>query len=203
MLPEVRLVEISREDVERLIKWLEDDEVCSMWFGRYTYGDPVHLGYHPTEMLNASQEEWDEVFQDPSKRMFSIYTAGGEHIGEGKLLIDETLGNAEMPVLIGRKDLWHQGYGTAAVLALSDLAFNVYGLYRVWVDVPDYNEHALNMFRKLGFIHEGTLRKSHPHEGKRYDSSVMGILASEYAERIGYLKKKLQSEEETDKAQAV
>ena len=196
MLPEIRLREITRDDVQRIVKWLEDEEVCSMWFGRYTYGDPIHLGYHPKEILEASQDHWDEVFHDPNKRMFSIYSAqGAAHIGEGKLLIDETLGNAEMPVLIGRKDLWHHGYGTAVVLALLDMAFNVYGLYRVWVDVPEYNEAALNMFRKVGFVHEGTLRKSHPHEGRRYDSSVMGILASEYADRIGPLTRRLQAEE--------
>ena len=183
MLPEVRLVEVSREDVGRINDWLEDEEVCSMWFGHYTYGDPIHLGYHPSEMLNASEEKWDSVFHDPNRRIFSVYTAEGQHIGEAQLVIEEGLGNTQMSVLIGRKDLWHHGYGTATVEGILDLAFNVYGLYRVWVDVPEYNTPALGMCKKLGFVHEGTTRQSHPHEGVRFDSSIMGILTGEYARR--------------------
>jgi diamine N-acetyltransferase len=189
MLPEIRLKEVTKEDIPRLIKWLEDKDISSSWFGRYTYGDPIHLGYHPAEMLKASQEEWFNVFNDPNKRIFSIYSALDEHIGEAKILIDETLGNAEIPILIGRKDLWHQGYGTATVLVLLDLAFNNYGLHRIWVDIPEYNEAAINMFSNLGFVHEGILRKSHPHEGKRFDSSIMGMLASEYSKQIGAISK--------------
>lgn len=190
MIPEVRLVEVSREDVERIIQWLQDEEVCSAWFGRYTYGDPIHLGYHPSEMLGATQEEWDEVFHNPSRRILSIYTVEGEHIGEAQLEIEEGLGNAQMSVLIGRKDLWHHGYGVAAVQSLLDLAFNVHGLYRVWADVPEYNTAAMAMFKKLGFGHEGTLRQSRPHAGARFNSSIMGILAQEYEQR----KQKVSSE---------
>ncbi len=199
MLPEIRLKEVTREDITRLINWLKDEDVSSSWFGRYTYGNPIHLGYHPEEMLTSSQKEWDNIFNDSNKRIFSIYTVSDEHIGEGKILIDETLGNAEIPVLIGRKDLWHQGYGTATVIALLDLAFNSYGLHRIWVDIPEYNEVAINMFSKLGFIHEGILRKSHPHEGKRFDSSIMGMLASEYSKRIGSMnQQKIEDHLETE-----
>lgn len=181
MLPEVRLQEVTREDVKRIFEWLQDDEVCEMWFGRYTYGDPVHLGYVPLRMIDASQEDWDRVFNDPSRCVRSIYTAGGEHIGEGRFAIEEALGDAHLSILIGRKDLWHHGYGTATTKALLNEVFSVHGLYRVWVDVPEYNEPALEMFKKLGFVHEGTLRKSRPHAGSRFDSVVMGMLANEYA----------------------
>ncbi len=183
MLPHVQLREVSREDVERLRRWLEDEEVCSMWFGRYTYGNPVHLGYQPLEILKATQEEWNRVFNDPNRRIFSIYNAQGEHIGEAQVVIEEVLDNAEISLIIGRKDLWHGGYGTTTVLELLNLVFKVYGLYRAWVDVPEYNVPATNMFKKLGFVHEGTLRKSRPHAGSRYDSCVMGMLANEFAHR--------------------
>ena len=43
----VRLRAVTREDVARLRSWLEDEEVSESWFGRYSYGDPAHLGYHP------------------------------------------------------------------------------------------------------------------------------------------------------------
>jgi RimJ/RimL family protein N-acetyltransferase len=63
------------------------------------------------------------------------------------------------------------------------MAFNELGMYRIWVDIPEYNEAARTLFTHLGFVHEGTLRKSRPHEGSRYDAVVMGMLSTEYAQR--------------------
>jgi RimJ/RimL family protein N-acetyltransferase len=179
----VTLRTVIREDVARIRRWLDDVEVSESWFGRYSYGDPAHLGYHPEEMERATEGEWEHVFSDPEHRILSIYTEQGEHIGEIHIAIEESLGDGHLSILIGRKDLWHQGYGTAGTTAALDLAFNECGLHRVWVDVPEYNTAALSMFRHLGFVHEGTLRKSRPHEGSRFDSVVMGMLAAEYEER--------------------
>ena len=178
----VELRSVSRDDVGRIREWLQDEDVAESWFGRYSYGDPAHLGYHPEEMEDVSDEEWGRVFDDPEHRMLSIY-AGGEHVGEVHVAVEETLGDGQLSVLIGSKENWHRGYGTAATLAAMDAAFREWGLYRVWVDVPEYNEAALKMFQHLGFVHEGTLRKSRPHEGSRFDSVVMGILSTEYEER--------------------
>ena len=172
-----------REDVSRIRDWLARDEVSDSWFGRYAYGDPAHLGYHPEEMEAATDQEWDHVFNNPEHRILSIYSEGGEHIGEIHVAIEESLGDGQLSILIGRSDLWHRGYGSAAVRAALDVGFKEYGLFRVWVDVPEYNEAALALFRRVGFVHEGTLRKSRPHEGSRFDSVVMGILATEYEQR--------------------
>ena len=180
----VQLTKVSRNDVARLAAWLDDDQVSDMWFGRYTYGDPAHLGYEPKVMISATEEQWDEVFHDPHhephRDIFSIKTPDGDHIGEGQLSIDEALGDAHISVLIGRKELWHRGYGTAATLALLEHIFDALGLYRAWVDVPEYNEPALAMFKHIGFKHEGTLRESRPHHGARHNSEIMGMLSKEY-----------------------
>lgn len=180
----VTLMSVVREDVSRIRQWLEDTEVSESWFGRYSYGDPAHLGYHPAEMENASEETWKRVFDDPEHRILSINSESGEHIGEIHIAIEESLGDGQLSILIGRTDMWHQGYGTAATTTALNAAFNEYGLYRVWVDVPEYNTAAIALFTHIGFVHEGTLRKSRPHEGARFDSAVMGILATEYVQRV-------------------
>jgi len=181
---QVQLTKVTREDVARIAEWLDDSEVSDMWFGRYTYGDPAHLGYEPKQLLDASEAEWNEVFQDPHhephRDIFSVRTMSGEHIGEAQLSIDEALGDAQLSVLIGRKDLWHRGYGTAATLALLEHTFSTLGLYRAWVDVPEYNQAAREMFHQLGFRHEGTLRHSRPHKGARHNSVIMGMLQNKY-----------------------
>ena len=179
----VSLREVDRADVSLIRQWLEDEEVSERWFGRYSYGDPAHLGYHPGEIEGISEEEWRRIFDNPEHRILSIYTEQGEHIGEVHIAVEESLGDGHMSILIGRKDKWHQGYGTAGMRAALELAFNQYGLYRIWVDIPEYNTAARAMCAHLGFVHEGTLRKSRPHEGSRFDSVVMGMLAAEYAKR--------------------
>ncbi len=176
----IELKQVSREDVQRIQEWLQDPEVSDSWFGRYSYGDPAHLGYHPERVVDVSDVEWQRIFEDPEHRILSVYTKEDDHIGEIHVAIEESLGDGQVSILIGRKDLWHRGFGTSAIRATLDEAFNEWGLFRVWVDVPEYNSSALRLFEHIGFVHEGTLRQSRPHEGSRFDSVVMGMLAAEY-----------------------
>ena len=85
MPQELSLQMVTRDDVVRIKRWLEDEEVSESWFGRYAYGDPAHLGYHPNEMDEVSDEEWDAVFDNPEHRMLSIYSPGGRAHRRGSL----------------------------------------------------------------------------------------------------------------------
>ena len=177
----ILLQHVTRNDVKRINSWLSSESVAESWFGRYSYGDPAHLGYHPGKVDSLSIEEWDMIFENPEHRIFSIYTDNNEHIGEIHITIEESLGDAQISILIGEQSHWHQGYGTATLKAILDITFQSYGLYRVWADIPDYNVAAKLLFENIGFVHEGTLRKSRPHDGMRHDSIIMGMLSSEYS----------------------
>jgi RimJ/RimL family protein N-acetyltransferase len=161
MFPRVSLTAVTREDVRRVDEWLNDPEVNASWYGLGEDGEPLHTGYVPKLILQANAEEWREVFENEDRRIYSAYTNDGEHIGEGQLVIEWNLLEAQLFLLIGRKDLWHQHYGTAALIELLDQAFQAYQLHRVWVDVPEYNHYALQLFGHLGFILEGRLRRTH------------------------------------------
>ena len=183
MFPEVALHAPAREDVQRLVQWLDDNEVNSLWYGRDADGLPLHISYSPHRILQASEAEWQQVFEDADRKIFAIHTKQGEHIGEGQLEIEWVLQEAQLVILIGRKDLWHQHYGTMALVQLLDQAYETYQLHRVWADIPEYNEHALQMFSHLGFVLEGRLRKTHRKDGEWYDSFAMGLLTDEYRRR--------------------
>ncbi len=187
MFPKVALSPVGREDVQRMTEWLADREVNSSWYGLGGDGQPLHIGYHPSEIISASDDEWAQVFDDQDRKIFSIYSPEGEHIGEGQLVIEWPLEEAQLFILIGRKDLWHHHYGTAALLLLLEEAFTALELHRVWVDVPEYNDHALALFRHVGFVLEGHLRRTHRREDDWYDSFAMGLLADEYSRRRGRL----------------
>lgn len=184
MFPQVSLTtQVSRDDVARIHRWLGDPEISAMWYGNDDAGAPQHIGYSPQQLDAAGDAEWQQIFNQDERRIYSIYAADQAHIGEGQLLVEWPLEEAQLFILIGRKDLWHHHYGTAALVALLDEAFDNLELHRVWVDVPEYNEHALQMFRHLGFVLEGHLRRTHRKDGNWYDSFAMGLLTDEYSRR--------------------
>ena len=183
MLPRVTLEPVKREDLQRMADWLTDRDVNSAWYGLDENGKPLHIGYDPGDLLQASGEQLDETFNDDDRKFYSICSPESEHIGEGQLVVEWPLEEAQLFILIGRKDLWHHHYGTAALLMLLDEAFDGLGLHRVWIDVPEYNTHALQMFRHVGFVLEGHFRRSHRRDDEWYDSFAMGLLIDEYTRR--------------------
>ena len=183
MFPEVTLLPTTREDIRRLADWLDDPEVNSSWYGLGEDGVPIHIGYSPKHILQSPESELQKVIEDDDRKILSIYTSEGVHVGEGQLVIEWPLQEAQLFILIGRKDLWHHHYGTMALILLLDQAYQTHGLHRVWADVPSYNEHALELFRHLGFVLEGHLRKTHRKDNEWYDSFAMGLLSDEYTRR--------------------
>ncbi len=183
MFPEVTLTTPTREDIQRMADWLNDSEVSSVWYGVGDDGKPLHTGYTPDAVIAGGSEEWDQVFNDENRVIFSVYSGDGEHIGEGQLAVEWPLLEARADLLIGRKDLWHHHYGTSALIGLLDHAFGPQGLHRVWVDVPEYNEPGMQMVQHVGFVVEGHLRKTHPRNNEWFDSTILGLLSEEYTRR--------------------
>ena len=68
-------------------------------------------------------------------------------------------------------------------MRMLDEVFTNLELHRAWVDIPEYNMHALQMCRHLGFVLEGHLRRTHRKDNDWYDSFAMGLLADEYSRR--------------------
>ena len=183
MWPEVMLREVSRDDVARIGEWLQDEEVNTSWYGRDESGHPVHVGYSPHSVLQESEEEWARTFAGEERKIYSICTPDGQHIGEGQLVLEPEVRSVHMFILIGRKDLWYQHYGSSAIVHLLDEAFSTHGAHRVWLAVPEYNQPALHMCESIGFVLEGRLRRRQERGGQWYDSLSMGLLADEYMRR--------------------
>ena len=181
MPQELSLQMVTRDDVTRIKRWLEDEEVSESWFGRYAYGDPAHLGYHPNEMDEVSDEEWDAVFDNPEHRMLSIYSPEAGHIGEVHLAIEESLGDGQLSIpdraqgpLASR--LWlgcrsaHPRNRVHRVRSLPRLGGHTGVQHRSPQHVLASGLHAM----------KARCARAGPHEGSRFDSVIMGLLANEY-----------------------
>lgn len=73
-----------------------------------------------------------------------------------------------------------KGYAKNALISLLNLGFNDLNLHRIWGEVFEYNNKALNMFYALGFIREGELRDTYYKNGTFINSYIISILKEEF-----------------------
>jgi putative acetyltransferase len=80
-----------------------------------------------------------------------------------------------------RDDFQGQGVGTALMLAALDLADNWLNILRVELEVFTDNEPAVRLYKKCGFVIEGTLARYAYREGKYVDVYTMARFKPEEA----------------------
>jgi RimJ/RimL family protein N-acetyltransferase len=73
-----------------------------------------------------------------------------------------------------------KGYGTEAINFALDFAFRYANLHRVALEVFSYNDNALRVYQKVGFVVEGRKREDHFFDGAYHDTLMMGILKKEW-----------------------
>ncbi len=102
-------------------------------------------------------------------------------IGEGALMhAFSPHHNAWVAIGIGERELWGKGYGSDALNLLLRFAFQELNLHRVNLGTFEYNPRAIRAYEKIGFVHEGRVRRSMRRDGKRWDNVYMGILREEW-----------------------
>jgi RimJ/RimL family protein N-acetyltransferase len=74
----------------------------------------------------------------------------------------------------------HQGYATAAVVALLDYLFTVLRKHRVWDSVDPRNQPSMALLRRVKMRQEAHFRDSLFWRGEWVDDVVFGLLASDW-----------------------
>jgi RimJ/RimL family protein N-acetyltransferase len=97
--------------------------------------------------------------------------------------IDWTNGNGYLSLGIGSPEDRRKGYGTQALRLLLRYAFGELNLYRVTAVVAAYNECAIHIFQKFGFVEEVRRRKALNRDGEFWDIIGFGLLNSEWREQ--------------------
>lgn len=152
------------------------------WFGDWRTVRTLALR---APMSLASEERWFERMLDDQGKggyMFvSCLLEDDRPLGTiGLFDLDPYNGSAGLGISIGRPQDRGRGYGTAALRALLGFAFGQLRLERVWLDVYDMNPSARRVYERVGFVHEGTLRRAVFREGRHLDVIRMAILADEW-----------------------
>lgn len=76
---------------------------------------------------------------------------------------------------------WGQGVNTEAKALLARIAFDACGLDRLGSYAHVGNPRSRRALEKLGFVHEGTLRRYHRHGDAAHDVDAFSLLRGEFA----------------------
>jgi len=141
---QVTLRRAEPEDARRLLAWLEDPEV-TRWLLAPEYWRAVAEA-HPAPPADEPQPH----------AVYAVDVLGEGCVGIGILVEAHGWGpEPELGIVIGRRDLWDRGIGTAAVRRMLAIASD-YGWTAVRLATLADNARAIRCYQKCGFKITGT-----------------------------------------------
>jgi RimJ/RimL family protein N-acetyltransferase len=174
---DLRLGPIDHEkDPEIESRWTHDSE-----FMRLMDTDPARP--LSAAMIKKQYEKLEKkVEEDKNLFHFMIRTKVDDRlIGKAVVQwIEWTNGNAFLRLGIGAADDRRKGYGTQALHMLLRFAFAELNLFRVTAIVPEYNDGAIALLHRFGFVQEVCRRSALERDGRRWDLYVFGLLRDEW-----------------------
>lgn len=126
-----------------------------------------------------------EMEEDRNLFYFTIRARDNDRL-IGKALvewIDWANGNGFIRLGIGAAEDRRKGYGSQALSMLLRYAFSELNLFRVTAVTPAYNDGAIHLFQKFGFVEEVRRRKAINRDGEFWDLVSFGLLNSEWREQ--------------------
>jgi putative acetyltransferase len=126
-----------------------------------------------------SPEEWERRLAEPRPNTYQLvaevegWVVGGLglSVGRGRRAHVAGIGMGVHDAYQGR------GVGTALMVAAIELAERWLGVHRLELEVFTDNEPALRLYRRFGFVVEGTRRRFALRDGEWVDAHAMARLA--------------------------
>ena len=163
---------IDKDDMEQIYPWFRNKNFLMF----YDYYPPVP----------KSREEVDKTFDDYEKNeesdVFAIRLISDNKI-IGVAGFDDIVKENKVATLfigIGNKDLRGMGFGKEALKILLDYGFNYLSFHRIQLNVLEFNNSAIALYEKAGFVKEGTYREFVLRDGRRFDLYLYGLLKKEW-----------------------
>ena len=151
--------------------------------------EPVMTRYHvpgpPFSRANAETMVRRRIAQRPSWAIVrpSAERPRGPVVGHVRCSVWANTGTAEFGYSIA-PDLWGQGLATEAVGAVTDYAFETFGLQKLFGELVEPNIGSARVLERIGMQLEGRTREQVPiRDGTRVDVLHYGILREEWEQR--------------------
>lgn len=163
----MKLRPLEKRDLPYIYEQENSRRVMALWFEE------------PYSSFDELQILYDRHILDQTERRFVIED-NESFIGVVELMDIDTLHrHTEIQIIIHSKYQGH-GYAQSAMKAGIEYAFTVLNMHKVYLYVDVKNASAVHIYKKIGFIAEGTLRQHFFAEGRYHDSLMMGIFKSEF-----------------------
>jgi len=133
-------------------------------------------------LLNMkNQRKWFvEISKEESLRKMFVITKAGNPIGIcGLINIDKENKSADVAIILGEKNQRCKHFGSESLELLLNYGFKKLKLHRIEAEIFEYNKRSVNLFEKLNFKFEATMRDRLWRDGKWWDVYLYSILSSE------------------------
>ncbi len=169
-------LELLRPDLmsEHYPRWLNDPDVNRFLESRWKVHTRDELVQYVVKTNDGTTNFLFGIFDKDSKR----------HIGNIKIGdINQFHRHGDVGLLIGEKEFWKQGIGSAAIALAVSFAFMHLNLNKVTAGMYAANTASWKAFLKNGFREIGRLRKHVFFEGQYIDGIKMELLREDWIVR--------------------
>ncbi len=140
--------------------------------------------YYTGSFETFTEKQIEEFFlkclEDDSRYDFLIFDEN-KIIGEVVLNeIDSDVKSAHFRICIFYSEYFNKGIGSFATKSILNFAFDNLSLQRVGLEVFSYNDRAMKVYEKSGFVVEGKLRNAILNKNEYAHLICMSILKDEY-----------------------
>lgn len=170
----MELVQFTQEHFATLASWFPTEADLIQW------GGPALR--HP---LDEAQMEamLAEARMMPPGRLCWMGIHKNHLAGHAQLAFDWKHGNAKLARVAIAPLMRGQDLAVAMLRLVMAQAFQPSVIMRLELNVYDFNQAAMRVYRSLGFQEEGNRRSSVIIAGRRHDTIMMGMLRSEWVSR--------------------
>ena len=138
-LQSIHLIPLTQIHVAKTFIWIQNSEFRRLFLMRGEVSWQTH------------QEYFNKALNDPSQKWYAIIFYD-THIGNcGIRIISWEKKECTLWIYIGDTYLRGLGVGTSATRLMIEKAFNILEMNHIIIHVAAYNNHALRMYKTLGF----------------------------------------------------
>ena len=154
--------------------------LCERWFNDLRVARTLGVNWHPITN-SITRRHIDEMLASTNST-FTVYELDTmQPVGITRLEdINFEHGTAEFSIVIGEPSVWGNGLGSEATGLTLSYAFDVLGLYNVWLQVSANNPAAVRAYEKAGFKTIGVRRRSVRIGRELFDDVYMDAIADDF-----------------------